>query len=182
MSPIAWRLATDRLVLRRLTRDDAEFVLRLLNDDSFVRNIGDRGVRTHEQAIAYLQAGPIASYARHGHGLYLVTRASDDVAIGLCGLVRREGLAHPDLGYALLPEFTGRGYAFEAARAVLRSARDTLTLATIQAVVMPTNTRSIRLLDVLGFVQVGTIALHDDRPADLLFELAPSSWPTTRRP
>jgi ribosomal-protein-alanine N-acetyltransferase len=170
MSSREWQLPTDRLVLRRLTTDDAGFVLRLLNEESFVRNIGDRGVRTHEQALAYLQSGPIASYAQHGHGLYLVTLTSVEVEIGLCGLVRREGLTHPDLGYALFPEFTGRGYAFEAARAVLRFARDVLGLSTIQAVVMPTNARSIRLLDQLGFVQIGTIALHDDRPADLLFE------------
>jgi RimJ/RimL family protein N-acetyltransferase len=165
-----WHLTTERLRLRRLNSDDADFYLRLLNDDSFVRNIGDRGVRTREEAIEHMHAGPITSYAKHGYGMYRVERASDGLAIGLCGLVRRERLIHPDLGYAFLPEFTGQGYAIEAARAVLRYGRDTLRLGTIQAVVMPGNARSIRLLEQIGFVQIGTVALYDDRAPDLLFE------------
>jgi ribosomal-protein-alanine N-acetyltransferase len=166
-----WTLATERLVLRRLTVDDAAFVLGLLNDESFVRNIGDRGVRTHEQAVEYLKAGPIDSYDQHGHGLYLVTRASDGALMGMCGLVRRAQLNHADLGYALLPQFTGQGHATEAARAVLRYADESLGLRVIQAVVKSGNARSVRLLEQLGFTQIGTVALYHDQPEDLLFQL-----------
>lgn len=170
MTDHVWTLPSDRLFLRRMTTGDGDFMLRLLNDDAFIRNIGDRGVRTHEQAVEHLQSAPMASYARHGHGMYLVTRSEDGAAIGVCGLVRRDALPHPDLGYAFLPEFTGQGYAIEAARAVLQFAHDSLGFATILAIVMPGNARSIRLLDKLGFVRIGTVALFDDRPPDLLFE------------
>lgn len=160
---------TDRLVIRPLTLADAAFVLRLLNEPTFLANIGDRGVRTLEQAGEYLRSGPLASYARHGYGLDLV-ELREGPAIGICGLIRRERLAHPDLGYALLPEFAGRGLAFEAARATLEHARAELGLTTIQAVVKPGNMRSIRLLERLGFVPIGEVALFDDQPADRLFE------------
>lgn len=159
----------ERLILRELTLDDAPFVLRLLNEPSFVRNIGDRGVRTHEQAREYLRSGPLASYAEHGHGLELVA-LPEGPAIGLCGLVRREGLELPDLGYALLPEFTGHGYAREAAAAMLARAHGELGLARILAVVAPSNHRSIHLLDALGFVAIGQVVLQPGRAPDRLFE------------
>ncbi len=180
---------TARLEIRRLTDTDAdaEFVLRLLNDASFIHAIADRGVRTREQAREYLQAGPLASYAQHGHGLYRVALIDfparpglidfparpgliEGPAIGLCGLVQREQLTGPDLGYALLPEFTGHGYALEAARAVLEFASSSLGLTTIQAVVKPSNARSIHLLGKLGFVRIGQVALSAELPADALFE------------
>ncbi|MFV8753824.1 GNAT family N-acetyltransferase [Nannocystaceae bacterium ST9] len=173
-------LRSDRLRLRRLSFDDAAFVLRLLNEDSFVQNIGDRGVRTLAQAHEYLRAGPLASYARHGHGLYLASLA-EGPAIGLCGLVRREGLEHPDLGYALLPEFTGQGFALEAGRATLEHGHVELGMPTIQAVVMPGNARSIRVLERLGFVAIGTVALRDEGPADRLFGHVSASSAGTAR-
>src|SRR6476646_1252462 len=110
---------TPRLVLRCLDLDDAPFFLRLVNDPSFIANIADKGVRTLDDARENLRNGPIASYARHGHGLWMVELKDTGTPIGICGLIKRDVLDDVDVGYALLPEFCGQGYAAEAAAAAL---------------------------------------------------------------
>jgi RimJ/RimL family protein N-acetyltransferase len=143
-------LETTRLNLRWLTADDAPFLLGLLNQPSFIANIGDRGVRTVEAAREYGEKGPIASYHEHGYGLYLVERKDDGAALGLCGLVKRPFLADPDIGFAYLPDYWSQGYALEAARAVMQHARQTLGIIRVVAIVSPGNEPSIRLLRKLG--------------------------------
>ena len=113
---------TQRLILRRLDFDDAPFVLRLLNEPSFIENIGDKGVRSLEDARGYLREGPMAMYERYGFGLWHVARKADGLGLGMCGLLRRDILPDVDIGYAYLPEAWGQGYAFEAAQATLRHA------------------------------------------------------------
>ncbi len=108
-------LETHRLRLRRLSVDDAGFILRLLNEPSFIQNIGDRNVRTIEEARAYILNGPVASYETHGFGLWMVETKDAGTHIGICGLLKREVLEDVDIGYALLPEFWSRGYALESA-------------------------------------------------------------------
>jgi ribosomal-protein-alanine N-acetyltransferase len=143
---------TERMTLRRATTRDAEFIVRLLNEPSFIANIADRGVRTVEDAVGYLTNGPIRSYAEHGHGLYLVAlRDEPGRAIGMCGLLRREQFADPDLGYAFLPEFWGRGLAAEAGAATLEHGRRDLGMTRFIAIVSPHNAGSIRVLEKLGF-------------------------------
>jgi RimJ/RimL family protein N-acetyltransferase len=142
-------LHTDRLSLRELGDADADFILRLLNEPSFLRFIGDRGVRTAADARRYLLEGPITSYARNGFGLHLV-ELGDATPIGICGLLWRDTLDAPDIGFAFLPEYWGRGYALEAASAVLAYAREVLRLARVVAVVSPDNDRSIGVLGKLG--------------------------------
>ena len=141
---------TARLTLRRFTPSDAPFVLRLLNEPSFHEFIGDRGVRTLEDAVRYLEQGPMASYESYGHGLLRVA-LPDDTPIGMCGLLRRPGLAHPDLGFALVPEYWGHGYTVEASRAAITYGRETLQLDTLLAITSPHNLRSMRVLEKLGF-------------------------------
>ncbi len=145
-------LATARLSLRTVGFDDAPFYLDLLNQPSFLRYIGDKGVRTLEQARDAIRDGPMAMQAARGFSLYLVSRAQDGAALGLCGLIKRDALPDVDLGYAYLPQFAGLGYAREAAAAVVAHARDTLGLARLAAIVSPGNERSIRLLADLGFL------------------------------
>lgn len=151
-------LETERLALRRLdVEQDAAFVLRLLNDPDWLTYIGDRGVRNLEDARHYLREGPVASYARHGHGLYAVEDSTDGALAGICGLLRRDFLDGPDLGFAFLPDFRRRGYAFEASVAVLRHERRELGLERVFAVTSPDNAASIRLLGKLGFRPDGSI-------------------------
>ena len=156
-------LDTERLSLRELSTDDAAFMLGLLNQPSFLRFIGDRGVRTIDGARSYLLKGPLDSYARHGFGLYLVELKGEKTPIGLCGLVKREALPDVDIGFALLPEFWSKGYAFEAAAAVLARAREVLGLRRIVAIVSPDNERSIGLLAKLGLGFERMVSMPEDR-------------------
>ncbi|MDZ4258668.1 MAG: GNAT family N-acetyltransferase [Gemmatimonadales bacterium] len=143
--------STNRLCIRHFVTDDAEFILRLLNERSFIDNIADRQVRSIADAERYLRDGPMASYAAHGHGLNCVVRRDSGEPIGMCGILKRDTLPHPDLGYALLPEHTGQGYAREAASAVMQHATNTLGIDHLLAIVNTDNTRSISLLVELGF-------------------------------
>ncbi len=168
------QLRTDRLLLRPLTPADAPALVALLNEPSFLRFIGDRGVRTEADALRYLDEGPLASYAAYGFGLYAVERRADGAWLGLCGLLRRPALADPDLGFAFLPAFWGQGYAREAAGAWLRYGQHTLALPRIVAIVAPENDASIRLLTHLGFAYERDIVLEaDGAPVKLFAAAAP---------
>ncbi len=157
-------LETDRLVLRRMVLEDADFMLRLLNEPSFLRFIGDRGVRTEDDARAYISNGPINSYERFGFGLYLTELKTDGRPIGICGLLKRESLEDADIGFALLPEYWSNGYASESARAVMAYARDTLGLDRVVAVTTPDNHGSIRVLEKLGMKFERTARLVEAGP------------------
>jgi RimJ/RimL family protein N-acetyltransferase len=148
--------------LRPLRADDAAFMLALLNDEGFLRHVGDRGVRTVEAAAAYIDNGARASYQRYGFGLYLVERRETAEPIGICGLVKRDLLPQPDLGFALLPRFRSAGYAREAAQAVLAHARGALGLTRILAITSLDNAASIALLGTLGFRFEGNTRLTPD--------------------
>ena len=145
-------LETRRLVLDELTTDDAEFILELVNEEPFLRNIGDKGVRNQADACQYILTGPVASYERHGHGLYRVALKKAGVPIGICGVLKRDGLEDPDVGFAFLERHWANGYAFESATAVLEHARKTLGLGRILAITSPDNEASVGLLAKLGFV------------------------------
>jgi RimJ/RimL family protein N-acetyltransferase len=160
---------TSRLVLRRIATGDAEFILRLLNEPSFLRFVGDRGVRTLDDARKYIEKGPVDSYRRLGFGLYLVVLKESGASIGICGLLKRESLEDVDVGFALLPEFWSRGYAIEAASAVMAHGRDALGLSRILAVTTSDNTASIRLLEKLGLAFSRMVRLSEDEPELKLF-------------
>ncbi len=162
-------LETERLVLRHLSEDDAPFVLGLLNEPSFLQFIGDRRVRTVDQARDYLRTGPILSYAQHGFGLLLVVRKSDDEPIGICGLLKHETLDDVDIGFAFRPAFWRQGYAVESASAVLAYALTSLGFARIVAITNPDNVGSIAVLQAIGLRFERTIRLSADEPELKLF-------------
>ena len=164
---------TSRLRISRMTAEDAPFILELLNDPDFLRFIGDRGVRTVDDASAYIANGPLASYARHGFGLYLVALADTAAPIGIAGILRRESLDDPDIGFAFLPAHRGQGYALEAARAVMDHAERDLGLGRVVAIVSPGNTASRRLLETLGFRSEGRLRLAADAEEVELFGSTP---------
>lgn len=161
-------LKTDRLILRQFDLTDVAFILQLLNSPGWLAYIGDRGVRTVAQAEAYLMEGPMASFASNGFGLAMVTLKENGVGIGMCGLIKREGLDDLDIGYALLPEYTRKGYAFEIASATLIYAKEQLRLRQLLAITDPKNQPSIRLLEKLGFRYEQEVQL---RPEDIMLNL-----------
>jgi ribosomal-protein-alanine N-acetyltransferase len=143
-------LQTGRTTLRRLTPADAPFIRELVNEPSWIRFIGDRGVRTDEDARAYLAKGPIAMYERYGFGLWMCEARATGEPLGICGLIKRETLDDVDIGFAFLPRHQGQGYAHESAQAVLDYGRQVLELDRIVAITSPDNVSSIRLLEKLG--------------------------------
>jgi len=175
--PLAAHLETERLVLRRLSRGDAPFLLELLNEPSFLRYIGDKGVRTEADARRYVETGPLASYERFGFGLLRVELKESGEPIGMCGLLKRDALPDVDVGFAFLPRFWSKGYAFESASAVLAHARDALGLRRVLAITSPDNEASIRLLGKLGFRFERMARVPEDGPEVRLFALAGSSEP-----
>ena len=143
-------IETPRLRLRTFTPEDAPFYLALINEPSWIANIGDRNIHTVDAARAALEAGPIAQFREHGYSFYIIERRSDGVAMGMGGMIRRDSLPGPDIGYAMLPAYWGQGYAYEAAAAVVRHARHTLRIPTLYGITSPRNQASINLLNKLG--------------------------------
>jgi RimJ/RimL family protein N-acetyltransferase len=162
-------LETDRLTLRHFNTADAPFILALLNEPSFLRHIGDKKVRNLDDARQYILSGPVATYERHGFGLYQVELKDTRTPIGMCGLLKREELPQPDIGFAFLPDFWSQGFAFEAATAVLTDARERLKLNRILAIVNPDNDASIKLLQKLGLKFERNVRLAADRDEVKLF-------------
>jgi RimJ/RimL family protein N-acetyltransferase len=162
-------LETERMRLKELTLRDKEFIIALLNSPGWLKYIGDREVKTIDQAQAYLKNGPLKSYQEHGFGLWLVESKAEVEPIGLCGLIKRETLDLPDLGFAFMPEYMGKGFGFEMAQAVLKFVRSKIKEQRVCAIVNPANAASLRLLEKIGFVFQKTVHFSDREQELLLF-------------
>lgn len=162
---------TERLLLRELTEADAPFLLTLMNQTSYHRFIGDRGLRTVEDAADYINKKIAPSYRKDGFGFWLV--AIEDAPVGIAGLVKRDELEHPDVGYALLDEFAGRGFAVEAVRGVLALNADKLNIPTLLAITDHDNHRSIRVLEKCGFELLDQRDVYDDGELLKVYQLIP---------
>ncbi|MGV3656775.1 MAG: GNAT family N-acetyltransferase [Chitinophagaceae bacterium] len=160
-------LESERLLLREFSLEDAPFIIELLNSPGWIKYIGERQVKTNEQAAAYLQNGPLKSYQQNGYGFYMVQLKTDGTPVGMCGLIKRPFLPHPDIGFAFLPAYNGKGYAYEIASATAAFAKTTLQIEQLAAIVMAENESSIRLLQKLHFQFHSTIT-YPDTGEDLL--------------
>ena len=143
---------TLRLGFREFVDGDKDFIIELLNSPGWLKFIGDRNVKTKDQASQYLLNGPIRSYKEYGHGLSMVELKATGTPIGMCGIIHRKDLAIPDLGFAFLPEYIGKGYGFEIASATIAYASEKLNIKELSAITIPSNEKSIRLLEKLGFI------------------------------
>ncbi|MBD0379938.1 GNAT family N-acetyltransferase [Paenibacillus sedimenti] len=164
-------LETERLILRHQTIEDAAFIFELLNDPSWIRYIGDRGVRTIDDARNYILKGPIDMYARLGFGFYLTELKDGGIPIGICGLAKRDFLQDADVGFAFLPRFWGKGYALEAASAVMAYAKSVLGLNRIVAITSEDNQASAKLLEKLGLHFEGMISFENTDEEVRLFAI-----------
>ena len=165
-------LETERLILRKFTSGDAAFIVELLNSPGWLKYIGDRNIKTEEEAVNYLTNGPLKSYDENGYGLCLVEKKEDAAPIGMCGIIRRDNLDHPDIGFAFLPEYNGQGYALEIAGATLSYAMNQLQLPVISAITVAENERSVRLLQKIGLTYKKTIQFPGNEEELLLFDNA----------
>ena len=162
-------LETDRLLIDEFTVDDAPFMLALLNMPAWLEFIGDRGVRTLENAHQYILNNPISSYRQYGFGPYAVRLKSNNAPIGMCGLHRRAFLPDIDIGFAFLPDYAGLGYGYESASALIEYGRDVLGFTRITGITKPTNANSIRLLEKLGLRFEKNIHFGTNTDESLLF-------------
>lgn len=164
-------IETDRLNLRAVTLDDAAIMLAVWNDPAFIRNVADRGVRTEQQAREAIKSGALKLFDDYGYGPCCVSLKSDGSMIGICGLFRRENLNDPDIGFAMLPDYCGKGYAGEAAAAIVDYARARLGLAAITAIVSPNNGPSIGLIEKLGLEFDRMITMPGENDAVRLYSM-----------
>lgn len=162
-------LETERLILREIVESDSEFILDLLNQPTFIKYIGDRNVRDLKQARDYIESRFTTSYRENGFGLYAIELKETNEVNGICGFVRRDTLPDADIGFALLPQFEGKGYAFESAAAVMKYGREVLNLQRVLAITTQDNESSVRLLEKLGFKFERLIKLPHDAEKLRLF-------------
>ena len=155
-------LETERLQLRWMTLDDTPMMFAVWNDPAFMQFVGDRGIRTLDEAEVSMQQGPLHLYSEYGYGPFRVIGREDGADMGVCGLYRRDGLDEPDIGFALLPDYRGKGFGYEASVAVLDHARDVLKLPRVTAIVSPSNDASIALLEKLGMCYDKAMRLPGD--------------------
>jgi RimJ/RimL family protein N-acetyltransferase len=174
LSPMPLHVAaTDRILLRWLDTGDAAFILELVNEPSWIRFIGNKGIATLDDAQRYIRNGPVEMYRRLGFGLYLVELKESGEPVGICGLIKRDTLEDVDIGFAFLPRFRGKGYAFESAGAVMSYGRRVLGLSRVVAIVSRGNHRSARLLEKLGFRSEGVVQLHANGEELTLYAAVP---------
>ena len=162
---------TDRLIVREIVENDGLFMLELLNSPSFLKYIGDRGVRSVDDARSFIETRYRQSYRVHGYGLYAVDLKTEQIPIGMCGFVRRDTLPAPDLGFAFLPQYEGLGFGFESARAMVDYGHDALGFEELLAITDPDNSASIRLLSKLGFISKGVIETENEKLSLFRLEL-----------
>jgi RimJ/RimL family protein N-acetyltransferase len=158
---------TPRLIVRRLSADDAAFILKLLNEPSFLQNIGDRGVRTLDDARAFIANGPMASYDKHGFGLFRVEVKETGETIGICGLLKRDWLDDVDVGFAFLPQFWSKGYAYESSVGVIDWGRRTMGVTRVLGITKPDNVGSMRVLGKLGLKFAGMVTSPEGQESRL---------------
>jgi len=162
-------LETDRLRLREFNLGDTEFIIKLLNSPGWLQFIGNRNVETVQQAKNYLENGPMKSYSENGYGLSLVEKKDEKKAIGMCGIIKRENLDDPDIGFAFLPDFAGNGFAYEIADATMVYAKDELNISKIAAITVADNVKSIRLLEKIGLSFIKIFSFPDSKEELLLY-------------
>ena len=162
-------LETNRLRLREMTIEDAPFILELVNTPAWYKYIGDRGIKTIEQAQKYIETSYLESYVKNGFGAYVMINKKNDAEVGTCGLYKRPDLDHPDIGFALLPQYLKKGFAYEATNALMDYAKNNLGLMTILAITLEENSNSITLLEKVGLKRIDTITLKGDKAELLLF-------------
>jgi RimJ/RimL family protein N-acetyltransferase len=165
-------LETERLTLREFIKDDATFIMNLLNSPGWLKYIGTRNINSVDDARGYISEKLMPSYGKNGFGFYLMETKSDNIPVGMCGLIKRDGLDDVDIGFALLPEYEGNGYAYEAASATLKYAKNTLKLNRIAAITVPYNLSSIKLLEKIGFVFEKMINIPNDKEELMLYSIS----------
>jgi RimJ/RimL family protein N-acetyltransferase len=162
-------LTTERLVLREFTEEDDLFIIELVNTEDWLKYIGDKNIKTRQQAKEYLVKGPIKSYQENGYGLFLVELKDSKIPIGMCGIINRPTLENPDIGFAFLPQYVGQGFGYEIAQSTINYAQNELRINKVLAITIPENLASIKLLTKLGLKFQKSIKFSNDSAELMLY-------------
>ena len=160
---------TERLIVREFTIDDGAFVFELMNSEGWLNYIGDRYIKSIADAEAYIEEKYLPSYELNGYGAYVIVLKETGIAVGSCGLYKRENLEHPDLGFAFQTEYVGKGYGFEASQGVMQYAKKMLGIHIFLGITTPENIPSIKLLEKLGLKKKGRFSFNDTTEELILF-------------
>ncbi len=169
MNQVKRIIVTNRLIICEANIEDSKFFKKLLNSPNWMEFIGDRGVKTDKQAVNYINSSLINSYKEHGYGLYKMCLKESSIPIGICGFVKRDYLDSPDIGFAILPEYEGKGYTTEACKATLAYGKSALKLESILGITTQKNSKSQHLLNKIGLQEVGKIKPKGSKEELLLF-------------
>lgn len=164
-------ITTDRLLIRKFNLDDAGFIFILLNSETWIKYIGNRNIKNLEDAKNYIVNSPLYFYQKFGFGPYLVALKDTYEPVGMCSLIKRDTLEEVDLGFAYLDPFIGKGFAYEASKAIIEFSKNTLALKKLVAITLPDNTPSIKLLEKLGFHYQNRIQFPNEKEELMLFSL-----------
>ena len=164
-------IETERLRLREFDSTDGELIFELLNSPGWLKYIGSRSIATIEDAVNYIETKLQKGYRESGFGFYLVELKATGVKTGMCGLVKREGLDDVDIGFALLPQYENKGYAYESSMAVIQYAKNKLKINKLAAITMPSNLTSVKLLEKLGMKFDKKISLPGDPEELFLYKM-----------
>ena len=164
-------IETERLRLREFNSTDGELIFELLNSQGWLKYIGSRSIATIDDAVNYIETKLQKGYRESGFGFYLVELKATGVKTGMCGLVKREGLDDVDIGFALLPQYENKGYAYESSMAVIQYAKNKLKINKLAAITMPSNFTSVKLLEKLGMKFDKKISLPGDPEELFLYKM-----------
>ena len=165
-------LETERLTMRPMSAEDAEFILELYNSPKFIEFIGDRNIKTREDAEKYITEKFLLQHEKLGFGNYLIIRKSDGCKVGSVGIFEREGLDVHDIGFSFLPEYEGKGFGFESASELLATAVEEFKLKNISAITTKTNFSSQKLIEKLGLKFQKMVKLPNDDEELLYYEMS----------
>ena len=161
---------TKRLILSKITTNDAAFILELMNSPGWLKYIGDRNIKTVEAATVHIENNQLKCYKTYGFGYYKIQIKAENLkTIGTCGLLKRDELEHVDVGFSLLPNYHGKGYGFEAVTEIMNLAKSEFNMKRICAITLPINKPSIHLLEKLGLSYQKTVKPFDNDEELLLF-------------
>ena len=164
-------IETRILIITELTLQDISFIQALTNSPGWLEFIGDRNIHSDQDAIKYLETGPMSSYKIHGFGLFRVALKETNEPIGMCGFLKRDMLPYPDLGFAFLPEYHGKGYAYEASSVILNWAESNLKSRHVLAITNQDNVRSLKLIQNLGFEKISPISMNNELLSQFQYRL-----------
>ncbi|GLX80004.1 alanine acetyltransferase [Thalassotalea insulae] len=169
-SPVSVSIDTPQLIMRLLNESDAPMILELLNEPAFITHIGDKGVRDLNGALNYINSGPLKMQKELGFSLYCCQLKSNNEAIGISGLIKRDGVEYPEVGFGFLARYCGQGFGYQSSKAVMEHAKQQLGITRLQAICNPDNTASIALLTKLAFQYTGNIVLPGQTKRVKLFD------------